>query len=144
MDHLRLVSVSLLLGAASGALCLGVGGRLAMRAFALATARPPGFSLGGTLGVIFAGAIAGLLGSVIYLVVRRLLPSRLGGRGLAFSLLCYAAASPGFRPPEPLVFALFAPTFLAYGFALVAAHCRLAGTAAYSAGGDEGGADHRR
>ena len=46
-------------GAATGALFLGVGGRLAMHAFALATARSAGFTVRGSLNVVFAGAIAG-------------------------------------------------------------------------------------
>src|SRR6266702_1893251 len=77
--------MTLLLGAATGALFLGAGGRLVMRLFALA----------------------------------RWLPKPPWLRGLTFSAVCYLVAIPGFRPPQPLVFALFAPVFLAYGFTVV-------------------------
>jgi len=117
---------TLLLGAATGALFLGAGGRLVMRLFALATAEPGGFSLRGTLHVIFAGAVAGVAGGVLLLATGRFLGARMWLRGLAFSALCYLVATPGFRPPRPLVFALFAPAFLAYGFALVMLDGRLA------------------
>ncbi len=117
---------TLLLGAATGALCLGAGGRLAMRIFALLATRSAAFTLRGTFNVIFAGAVAGVLGGVLLLVAGRFLPKRFGARGLVFSALCYLIATPGFRPPRPLVFALFAPAFLAYGFALVMLDGRLA------------------
>ena len=90
-----------------------------MRLFALATARPAGFSLRGTLNVTLAGAIAGVVGALLLMAVQRFLPTRLWPRALVFAVLCYALAIPGFRPPVALVFALFAPAFLAYGVALV-------------------------
>src|SRR5436309_1865523 len=42
-------------------------------------------------------------------------------RGVAFAALCYLIATPGFRPRQPLVFALFAPAFFAYGVVLMLA-----------------------
>src|SRR2546427_337853 len=101
----RAAAITLLLGAAIGALCLGLGGRLAMRGFALATARASAFTLRGTLNVMFAGAIAGSLGGVLFLVVGRFLPASIWLRGLVFAGVCYVLATPGFRPPRPLVFA---------------------------------------
>jgi uncharacterized membrane protein YkvI len=109
----------MLLGAATGGTFLGAGGRLVMRLFALATARPPGFGLRGTLNVILAGAIAGMVGALLLIAVRRFLPARLWPRALVFAVLCYTLAIPGFRPPVALVFVLFAPVFLAYGITLV-------------------------
>src|SRR3989454_6179909 len=117
----RAAAITLLLGAAIGALCLGLGGRLAMRGFALATARASAFTLRGTLNVMFAGAIAGSLGGVLFLVVGRFLPARIWLRGLVFAGVCYVLATPGFRPPRPLVFALFGPPFVAYRLALAGA-----------------------
>ena len=114
--YIRRFSLTLLLGAATGALFLGAGGRLVMRLFALATGRFPTFSVGGTLHVILAGTIAGAVGGLILFALARWLPKRLWLRGLIFSAVCYVVAIPGFRPPQPLVFALFAPSFLAYGF----------------------------
>ncbi len=49
----------------------------------------------------------------------------------------YLLASPGFRPPRPLVFALFAPAFLAYGVVFLAVWARLV------AGGRPGGLESR-
>ena len=112
---------ALVLGAATGALCLGVGGRLAMHAFALATARSGGFTLRGSLNVVFAGAIAGAIGAVLLAAIERFLTQRLWLRGMLFGVVCYVIATPGFRPPRPLVFALFAPAFLAYGAVLAVA-----------------------
>jgi hypothetical protein len=123
-SRVRSLLPALLVGTATGALLLGVGGRLVMRAFALATGRPSGFSVGGTFSVILSGAIAGCVGGVLLFVAARFVPPRLQFRGLLFGLLCYALATPGFRPPQLLVFALFAPTFLAYGVATVILHER--------------------
>lgn len=110
---------ALLIGTVTGTLFLGVGGRLVMRALALAAGTPPGFSFGGTFSVIVSGAIAGFVGGVLLFVAARFVPVLLRLRGLIFGVLCYVLATPGFRPPQPLVFALFAPTFLAYGMATV-------------------------
>ena len=117
----RAAAITLLLGAAIGAVCLGLGGRLAMRGFALATARASAFTLRGTLNVMFAGAIAGSIGGVLFLVVGRFLPARIWLRGLVFAGVCYVLATPGFRPARPLVFALFGPPFVAYALALATA-----------------------
>ena len=89
-----------------------------MHAFALATARSAGFTLRGSLNVVFAGAIAGAIGGLLLAVVERFLPQRPSLRGVLFATLCYLIATPGFRPPRPLVFALFAPAFFAYGVVL--------------------------
>jgi len=45
-----------------------------------------------------------------------------------FGVVCYVIATPGFRPPRPLVFVLFAPAFLAYGVVLALAWGRLVGS----------------
>jgi len=124
---------ALLVGTATGALFLGVGGRLVMRALALAAGRPPGFSFGGTFSVVLSGAIAGFVGGVLLFAAARFVPVVLRFRGLIFGVFCYALASPGFRPPQPLVFALFAPTFLAYGVATVMLYERFARSARGSA-----------
>ena len=86
-----------------------------MHAFALATVRSAGFTVRGSLNVVFAGAIAGAIGGLLLAAVERFLTPRLWLRGVLFGAVCYVVAIPGFRPPQPLVFALFAPAFLAYG-----------------------------
>jgi len=115
-------------GAATGALFLGVGGRLAMHAFALATARSAGFTVRGSLNVVFAGAIAGAIGGLLLAVIARFLPQQRWLRAVLFGVVCYVIATPGFRPPRPLVFVLFAPAFLAYGVVLALAWGRLVGS----------------
>jgi len=117
-NHVRRFVTVLAVGAATGALFLGVGGRLVMHAFALATARSGSFTLRGSLNVVFAGAIAGAIGGLLFAVIERFMPQRLRLRGVLFAGLCYLIATPGFRPPQLLVFVLFAPTFLGYGVAL--------------------------
>src|SRR3989454_10225105 len=61
LARLSRFAAALLLGMVSGALFLGVGGRLVMHAFALATAQSAGFTLRGSLNVVFAGAIGGAI-----------------------------------------------------------------------------------
>jgi len=114
----RRFATALLLGAATGAVFLGVGGRLVMHAFALVTTGSGGFTLRGSLNVVFAGAMAGAVGGILLALIDRFLPQRLWLRGMLFAAVCYLMATPGFRPPRPLVFALFAPAFLAYGMVL--------------------------
>ena len=126
LTRLRALPLPLTIGTASGALLLGLGGRLVMRLFALASGRPGAFSLRGTLNVVFAGAVAGVIGGALFWAVERWLPRRSLLRGLAFGLLCFAIASPGIRPPQLLTFGLFAPFFLGYGLLLAYAWVRVA------------------
>src|SRR5205809_8068515 len=105
----RAAAITLLLGAAIGAVCLGLGGRLAMRGFALATARASAFTLRGTLNVMFAGAIAGSIGGVLFLVVGRFLPARIWLRGLGVAGVCFVLGAPGLRPARPSAVSLFGP-----------------------------------
>src|SRR2546422_2696966 len=125
MNLTRRLGTTLLLGVATGALFLGAGGRLVMRLFALATGRIPSFSARGTLTVVLAGAVAGAVGGLILFALARLLPRRPWLRGLTLGAVCYVVAIPGFRPPQPLVFALFAAAFLAYGLTLAVLWSRL-------------------
>ena len=92
-----------------------------MHVFALATARSGSFTLPGSLNVVFAGAIAGAIGGLLYAVIGRFLPRRLWLRSVLFAVLGYLIATPGFRPPQPLVFSLFVPPFLGYGVVVVLA-----------------------
>jgi hypothetical protein len=119
--HLGRFATLLSLGAGTGAVFLGVGGRLVMHAFALATARSGSFTLGGSLNVVLAGAIAGAIGGLLFAMIERFMPKRVWLRGVLFAGTCYVIATPGFRPPQPLVFGLFAPAFLGYGVALALA-----------------------
>lgn len=128
ITRIKRFATAVVVGAATGALFLGVGGRLAMHAFALATARSAGFTVRGSLNVVFAGAIAGAIGGLLLAAIERFLPPRRWLRGVLFAALCYVIATPGFRPPRPLVFTLFAPAFLAYGVVLVLVWGRYVGS----------------
>jgi hypothetical protein len=102
------------IGALAGALFLGAGGRLAMRLFALSSRPAVVLTLRGTLTVVLAGAIAGAIGGLMLPFAWKL-PRGVLVRGVLFGLICYVLASPGFRPPRPITFLLFAPGFLLYG-----------------------------
>lgn len=122
-----------LLGAALGALVLGVGGRLAMRVVGLALGQPIGFTVEGSLTVVAMGALAGAAGTLLHAIANAV-ATRVGGGaivrlGLFAALLALATlrglrGSPG--PAWP-----FWLTIAAYGIALEAAllRCRLRRTA---------------
>ena len=99
-----------------------------MHAFALATAPSAGFTVRGSLNVVFAGAVAGAIGGLLLAVIERFLTQRPWLRGVLFGVVSYVIATPGFRPPRPLVFALFAPAFLAYGVVLALTWERFVGS----------------
>src|SRR5437867_12904821 len=108
--RLNRFTTAVVAGAATGALFLGVGGRLAMHAFALATARSAGFTVRGSLNVVVAGAIAGAIGGLLLAVIERFLPLRPWLRGGLSGVVCYLIASRRFRPPQPLVCGRFPPS----------------------------------
>jgi hypothetical protein len=116
--HVRTIVVVIATGAAVGAVILGVGGRVAMHAFALATAGVGGFTFGGTMTVVGAGAAFGVLAAVLYAAARLILPRRRPARGLLFAALFAALCVPGIRPPRPLTFLLFVPLLFAAGLAI--------------------------
>src|SRR5213592_3391570 len=87
--RLKRFTTAVVAGAATGAVFLGVGGRLAMHAFALATARAAGFTLRGSLNVVFAGAITGAIGGLLLAGIDRFLPRPRGFRALLFAAVCY-------------------------------------------------------
>jgi hypothetical protein len=58
-----------LLGAALGAVILGAGGRVAMRAAALAVEQEPAFTIGGSATVVGAGTITGVAAAAYFLAL---------------------------------------------------------------------------
>ena len=64
----------------------GVLARLAMRGFAMAVDAEVGFSFGGTLGILFAGAVLGVVVGLVHAVVRRAVPGPWFVPGLALGL----------------------------------------------------------
>jgi hypothetical protein len=113
-----------LLGIALGVLILGIGGRIAMRVIAHATRAAAGFSFGGTMTVVFMGAVSGLAGGLIYAVLARVLPDRVAPRAVIFGIILTLLTLRGASPATPLTLSLFLPLALLYGAALDYLHRR--------------------
>ena len=108
----------LLLGGWLGLLVLGIGGRLVMRAIALATGAPPAFNLGGTLTVVGSGIAAGVAGAVLYTasdaVARRVPRAQRVVRGGLFVLLLALVTMRGLQGTPPGPSAAFWPLVAVY------------------------------
>jgi hypothetical protein len=107
-----------------GTIFLGVGGRVAMRIFALLEGREPGWTLEGSLTVVFMGAVFGTLGGGLLWLGRRFLPRSPLGRGALFwipmTFLYLRVLSPLNR--DSLI--AFTPFVLLYGLVLYRVWCR--------------------
>lgn len=98
----RVLSGSAAVGLLVGGVIAGVGGRLAMRLLAVTSDdRLRGritdddevvgeITMGGTSGFIIFMALSGAVLAMLYVLVRRWLPSRVGGRAVAFAALFWA------------------------------------------------------
>lgn len=117
---------TLLLGVASGALILGIGGRIAMRGITVMSGGIPGFSWGGTMTVILLGALSGLAGAVVLLGVRAMLPRRAALRGTIYWAFLILVALRGLNPIDPQRLLLFMPLILLYGITLQVLSCKVA------------------
>lgn len=118
--------VAVLLGVASGALILGVGGRIAMRGIAVMSGGMPAFSWGGTMTVVLLGALSGLAGALVLMGVRALLPRRAALRGIIYWAFLIFVALRGLNPVDPQRLLLFMPLILLYGFTLQVLSCKVA------------------
>ncbi len=131
---------SVFAGAAVGFISAGVGSRIVMRIIALlnddrdgvmtdASATVGEVSLGGTMSLLALGTIAGVLGGLLYLGLRRWLWVPPAWRGVAFAgVTLLTVGQPLFDPanvdfqifsPVVVVIALFAALFLINGLILV-------------------------
>jgi hypothetical protein len=108
-------TLGLLLGAGVGLVVLGIGGRIAMRAIALANDAPPAFSLGGTVTVVFLGAVSGVGGGLLYTLLHLLMPQRRLVRAALFTVGLVLLTLRGLRPIQPIALTWFMPLALAYG-----------------------------
>ncbi len=127
------------LGALSGLVAAGVGSRVVMKLIALADPSTDGtftdaeatvgeFTVAGTLSLLVLGTIAGVMGGLVYLGVRRWLPVPRAWKGVAFGVLTLVtvgnvlidAGNVDFQIFEPvlLVVALFSALFFANGLLL--------------------------
>ena len=89
-------------GAVTGFIILGVGGRVAMRLFALHTGVRPGITLGGTTTVIVMGVVSGVVGAMIRAAAAAALPRHLpAGIGSAiFAIACLLLTLRGLEPVD--------------------------------------------
>jgi hypothetical protein len=117
--------VGLSAGAILGAIFLGVGGRVGMRAIALAQGAAGSFTVEGSLTVIGLGTLSGAIVALIFLVARVLFPSRRAPRVLFFWTLTLAIVLRGLNPVSPLNLTIFVPLFLAHGSLLNLYWCRV-------------------
>jgi hypothetical protein len=95
---------------------LGIGGRTAMRGIAVLSGAPPSFSFGGSLRIVLLGALSGLVGALILLGLRALLPKRWLIQTILFYVVIILITLRGLRPVDTQRLMLFMPLVLVYGF----------------------------
>lgn len=86
-----------------------------MRVLAYATNVAPGFSLGGTMTVVFMGVVSGAAGGLIYAVLARFVPNRRVARAALFGIVLVLLTLRGLSPASALSVSLFLPLTLLYG-----------------------------
>ena len=120
----RSLPTALALGAVVGAVFLGVGGRAAMRIFALLTDRAPAWTIEGSITVTIFGAIFGMIGGLLLWLGRRFFKTSPLARGALFwiplTLLYLRVLSP--LSGDSLI--AFTPFVVAYGVVLYRIWCR--------------------
>lgn len=120
---MKRLAVGALAGAVSGAIVLGIGGRLAMRVVAVAAGYGGAFSFGGTIEIVLAAAVYGAIGGVALVALSPWLG--VWGRGITAGLgifalglgVSQAARSAADTVPDQArrALVLFALLFLVYG-----------------------------
>lgn len=127
LRYLRGAAIGMVGGLIAGPLVLGFGGRLAMRIMAAtsddrvqgsltdAEERVGEISLDGTLGlVIFVGLFGGIIGGLVYMLIRRWLRGRAWRAGLVVGLLGLVVVGPGETlDPDSVDFEILTPRWLA-------------------------------
>jgi len=121
-------SMVVLVGAALGAVVLGLGGRVATAALARATGRATNLSFGGLAEVLLVGTAAGALGGLLLLAARRLPVRGSAVRGLLVGIVLFLlsllvayvghGAHLGENVKQALTLAVAAAVFVVYGIAL--------------------------
>jgi hypothetical protein len=86
-----------------------------MRVIANAQNQPAGFSVDGTMTVVFLGLVTGVAMAAIFLVCRILFPSRPWLRGAVFWIVCLALTLRGLNPVSVLTASVFIPLVLLDG-----------------------------
>ncbi len=119
----RSLPTALALGALVGAIFLGVGGRVAMRIFALLQGREPGWTFGGSMTVVFMGAVFGTLGGLLLWLGRRYFKRTPLARAAVFWIPLTLLYLRGLSPLNTNSLIAFTPFFLAYGGVLYRVFC---------------------
>ena len=119
----RSLRTSLTLGAVVGAIFLGIGGRIAMRIFALMQGREPAWTLEGSLTVIFMGAVFGAIGGFLLWSGRRWFRRSPIARGAVFWIPLTALFLDGLSPLNRNSLIAFLPFYLAYGLVVYRIFC---------------------
>lgn len=96
----------LIRGTLIGLVTLGIGGRLLMRVIAHMEGRVPGFTLGGSITVVFYGTVAGAFAGLIYYLLRRFV-DKPWLRTAAFIAICGLVSWRGVSGLLPLPQAMF-------------------------------------
>ena len=120
----RSLITAITLGAAVGAVFLGIGGRTAMRIFAILDGRDPGLSLGGSMTVVFMGAAWGMTGGVLLWLGRRWFRTSSAVRGVLFWIPLTLLYLLGLSPLTSESLIAFTPFFVLYGAVLYRVWCR--------------------
>lgn len=107
---------ALAIGVVTGFVILGLGGRIAMRLFALHTGARPGWTLGGTVTVIFMGVVSGVTGALIRAAaaawIPRRYPTAIGS--IVFVIACLLLTLRGLNPVDGARLTYFLPVTVAY------------------------------
>ena len=96
-----------------GLVILGIGGRLLMRVVAHLEGRIPGWTIGGTMTVVFYGAVAGAFSGLIYYLLRRFV-NKPWLRTVAFFTICGLVSWRGVNGLLPIPQAMFMALALFY------------------------------
>ena len=119
----RSLPTTLALGAVVGAVFLGVGGRIAMRIFALLEGRAAGWTFEGSLTVVFMGAVFGTIGGFLLWLGRRLFPRSAVARGALFWIPLTGLFLRGLSPLTENSLLAFVPFYVAYGVVVYRLFC---------------------
>ena len=126
-----MVIMGLLGGIASGFLVGGIAGRLIMRILAMANGEFDGvitengnvsgeITAGATLGlIVFVGLFTGVVGGLVYVLIRRWLPGRGLLKGVVFGLILLCFFGTIVLDPDNIDFTLFSPRLSVSLFALL-------------------------
>jgi hypothetical protein len=115
-----------LIGLLLGALILGVGGRIGMRYVGLAQGQAAGFSWGGSLTVVFMGAVWGVFIALLLVGIRSIRQLPQLGRGVVYWAIVLFLASRGLHPMTVTNVTWLLPPILVFAVAVQIATCRVA------------------